>query len=67
MLFICEEHGDCIVVFEGSSQRSCPVCMDIENLEGEIEGYKEEVSKLDSQVEDLAAELNELKQREQED
>ena len=55
----CEEHIDCIIVYDGYN---CPVCAELDELKGEISGYKEEVEDWQFKVERLEEELLDLQE-----
>ena len=46
----CEEHGDSVVVYV---EITCPVCVQIADLERENTGLEKEIENLNEQIEEL--------------
>ena len=47
MMSSCDNHSDCIVVFEGYK---CPVCMDEKEHREEIEQADDEIARLEKRI-----------------
>ena len=49
MMSSCDNHSDCIVVFEGYK---CPVCMDEKYFEGQIDEANDEIARLENELDE---------------
>ena len=58
-IWICEKHGDEIVInYSSETEGCCPICEDLDEKGGTIEELEEKIKELEDQTEELKDRLN---------
>jgi hypothetical protein len=52
-LEVCDNHDDCIVIFDRRNLKDCPICAEMGNLEKENSDHEDEIAVLREQVTDF--------------